>query len=67
MSLVGGITAIRLGLVPMAIACAACLLLFPSGAVLAAGLLVARFRLERIRLECEREMSQSLDSSVNQK
>jgi hypothetical protein len=53
----GGIAAIRLGLVPMAIACALCILFVPSGAKLAAGLLLARLRLERIRIECERDVA----------
>jgi hypothetical protein len=52
-----GISAIRLALVPMAIAWVACLLLLPSAAALAAGLLLARLRLERIRVECERDVA----------
>jgi hypothetical protein len=53
----GGLTEVRLGLVPMAIACAACLLFLPSSAFLAAGLLLARFRLERVLIESERDVA----------
>lgn len=52
-----GIAAIGSGPLPLGLACLASFLLVPSGAALVAGLLLARFRLERIRMECERDIA----------
>lgn len=53
----GGIAPIPLGLLPMTFAFVVCLLVKPSEAALVAALLFARFRLERIRIESERDVA----------